>query len=70
MTAESSIATRQSRAEVNPGTEPSGETAPQLTPRIWLASVTDHEWGIMHGAWVSANQAVSGIRADLRPHAG
>jgi antirestriction protein len=59
MTPESSIATRQSRVEV------SGETAPQLNPRIWLASVTDHEWGIKHGAWVSANQAVSNIRADL-----
>jgi antirestriction protein len=65
MTHESSTTTRQPQAEVITATEPSSETAPQLQPRIWLASVTDHEWGIKHGAWVSANQAVSGIRADL-----
>jgi hypothetical protein len=52
-------------------TEPSAEKAssaeaePQLQPQLWLASLTDHEWGIRHGAWVSANQEVSGIRADL-----
>jgi hypothetical protein len=64
MTHESSTTT-QSPAEGHGPTETSGEVEPQLQPRIWLASLTDHEWGVRHGAWVSANQEVSGIRADL-----
>lgn len=61
MTHESATNTSNSSAEA----ASSAEAEPPLHPQLWLASVTDHEWGIRHGAWVSANQEVSGIRADL-----
>lgn len=65
MTHESATKTTESSAAVASNAEAGAEAEPQLQPQLWLASVTDHEWGIRHGAWVSANQEVSGIRADL-----
>lgn len=41
------------------------EAEPILEPRIWVASLTDHEHGVPHGAWISAEQDLRGIRADL-----
>jgi len=41
------------------------EGSPQLQPSIWIASLLDHEYTIPHGAWISANQPLRGIRADL-----
>lgn len=65
MAHESPNNTSKSSAETPGSVEAGAEVEPELRPQLWLASVTDHEWGITHGAWVSANQEVSGIRADL-----
>lgn len=65
MTHELASTTNQPQAEAARPAELGSEVAPRLQPRLWLASLTDHEWGVGHGAWVSANQEVSDIRADL-----
>jgi antirestriction protein len=65
MTHELATIRTESLAEAASIAEVGAEAEPQLRPQIWLASLTDHEWGVKHGAWVSANQEVSGIRADL-----
>jgi hypothetical protein len=65
MTHESITNTSKPPTEAASRAEAGAEAEPKLHPHLWLASVTDHEWGIRHGAWVSANQEVSGIRADL-----
>lgn len=42
------------------------ETAtPGPSPRIWVASLTDLEHGIAHGAWIEAAQTARDLRTDI-----
>lgn len=51
--------------ELSPPAAETPAAEPVLEPRIWVASLTDHEHGIPHGAWISAEQDLPGIRRDL-----
>lgn len=41
--------------EMYPGAE-HRERAPELTPRVYVASLSDYNAGRLHGAWIDANQ--------------
>ncbi len=36
--------------------QPRGEQEPRVTPKVWIASLSDYNNGDLHGAWVDADQ--------------
>jgi len=41
--------------------QPTGEREPTISPRVWIASLSDYNAGHLHGAWVEADQEPDGI---------
>jgi antirestriction protein len=41
------------------------EAEPATTPRIWVASLSDYNNGILHGAWIEAARDEEELQADI-----
>jgi antirestriction protein len=44
---------------------PENETSPPPTPRIYVASLSDYNNGVLHGAWIDAAREPEDIQGDI-----
>jgi len=52
--------------DVDPdGMDEQHEGAPSTPPRIWVASLSDYNNGIQHGAWIAAAQDEEALQTDI-----
>jgi len=52
-------------SEHDPTTPETGERAPEPSPRIYVASLSDYNAGRLHGEWIDANQEPDAIHAEI-----
>lgn len=51
--------------EVVPVSVEQQEAEPVVPPRVWVASLTDHLSGVVHGAWIDAAREEAELQADV-----
>jgi len=44
---------------------PTGETAPAASPRIYVASLSDYNAGVLHGTWLDASEDVEAMQSEI-----
>jgi antirestriction protein len=43
----------------------SSEQEPRISPKVWIASLSDYNAGCLHGAWIDADQEPDGIWSGI-----
>ena len=43
----------------------SSEQEPRISPKVWIASLSDYNAGRLHGAWIDAGQPAEELHAAI-----